>query len=205
MTSSIAKVTSAIARHVTSAKTSNVSSAEATHVTSAEPTHVTSAETAHVTSATAHVTSATAHVTSATAHVSSATAHVSSATAAPVSSASATAAACLCTRRKQSSGKHGACQYHHCSTSHNIFPPVAELPPALPLCASANVPESAKAVAGAIVLSFIVLCFSSFREATTAPSVRSFHYLSAMEAAKLFTSRRASMLQQSSSVACHST
>jgi hypothetical protein len=198
MTSSIAKVTSAIARHVTSAKTSNVSSAEATHVTSAEPTHVTSAETAHVTSATAHVTSATAHV-------SSATAHVSSATAAPVSSASATAAACLCTRRKQSSGKHGACQYHHCSTSHDIFPPVAELPPALPLCASANVPESAKAVAGAIVLSFIVLCFSSFREATTAPSVRSFHYLSAMEAAKLFTSRRASMLQQSSSVACHST
>jgi hypothetical protein len=198
MTSSIAKVTSAIARHVTSAKTSNVSSAEATHVTSAETTHVTSAETAHVTSATAHVTSATAHV-------SSATAHVSSATAAPVSSASATAAACLCTRRKQSSGKHGACQYHHCSTSHNIFPPVAELPPALPLCASANVPESAKAVAGAIVLSFIVLCFSSFREATTAPSVRSFHYLSAMEAAKLFTSRRASMLQQSSSVACHST
>jgi hypothetical protein len=198
MTSSIAKVTSAIARHVTSAKTSNVSSAEATHVTSAETTHVTSAETAHVTSATAHVTSATAHV-------SSATAHVSSATAAPVSSASATAAACLCTRRKQSSGKHGACQYHHCSTSHDIFPPVAELPPALPLCASANVPESAKAVAGAIVLSFIVLCFSSFREATTAPSVRSFHYLSAMEAAKLFTSRRASMLQQSSSVACHST
>jgi hypothetical protein len=190
MTSSIAKVTSAIARHVTSAKTSNVSSAEATHVTSAETTHVTSAETAHVTSATAHVTSATAHVSSATA---------------PVSSASATAAACLCTRRKQSSGKHGACQYHHCSTSHDIFPPVAELPPALPLCASANVPESAKAVAGAIVLSFIVLCFSSFREATTAPSVRSFHYLSAMEAAKLFTSRRASMLQQSSSVACHST
>lgn len=37
-------------------------------------------------------------------------------------------------------------------------PPAAELPPAEPpLCASANVPESAKAVASAIVVSFIVV------------------------------------------------
>jgi hypothetical protein len=42
-------------------------------------------------------------------------------------------------------------------------PPAVELPPAEPppLCASANVPESAKAVASAIVVSFIVVSFFS--------------------------------------------
>jgi hypothetical protein len=50
-------------------------------------------------------------------------------------------------------------------------PPAAELPPAappaLPLCASANVLESANAVASAIVLSFMISSFSSLREAAT--------------------------------------
>jgi hypothetical protein len=94
--SAITILTSAIARAI-------VTSAEATHVTSAETAHVTSAET------------------------------TAAAEAAPVSSASAaapssttTAATCLCTRRKQSPGKKGACQYHHRSSyhrssSHHIF------------------------------------------------------------------------------------
>jgi hypothetical protein len=89
---------------VTSAKTSHVSSAEATHVTSAEATHLGSTEATHMTSA------ETTHVTS-------------SAKAAAVSTAAATAStSCLCTRRKQRPGKHGACQYHHHSScSHDIF------------------------------------------------------------------------------------
>jgi hypothetical protein len=52
-------------------------------------------------------------------------AHAASAkAAAPVatSASASTAAACLCTRRKQRPGKHSACQYHHHSScSHDIF------------------------------------------------------------------------------------
>jgi hypothetical protein len=85
---------------VTCAKTSHVSSAEATHVSSAEATEVSSAEATHAASA-----ETTAHVTAATA----------TATATPTTT-------CLCTRGKQTSGKHGACQYHHHSSSgHVIF------------------------------------------------------------------------------------
>jgi hypothetical protein len=70
-------------------------------VTSAEATHVTSAETAHVTSS------------------AKAAAAVSTAAAAAAATASTS---CLCTRRKQRPGKHGACQYHHHSScSHDIF------------------------------------------------------------------------------------
>jgi hypothetical protein len=43
--------------------------------------------------------------------------------------------------------------------------------PESPACASANVLERAKAVASTIVLSFMLLSFLSFRQATTAPSV----------------------------------
>jgi hypothetical protein len=75
-----------------------VSSAEATHVTSAEAAHLGSTEATHMTS--------------------------SAKAAAPVatSASASTAAACLCTRRKQRPGKHSACQYHHHSScSHDIF------------------------------------------------------------------------------------
>jgi hypothetical protein len=75
------------------------------------------------------------------------------------------------------------------------------------LCASAKVLESAKAVASAIVASF--MGFPSCRFDTRQPH-RHFYRslnssLSATEAAKPFTSRSALMLQQSSSIACHST
>jgi hypothetical protein len=89
MTSSIAKVISAHARHVISAEAAYVTSAKAASVTSAEATHVTSAKAASVASAT------------------------------PVSSASATAG--LCTRGKKAAGKHGTCQNHHHSSSHDIL------------------------------------------------------------------------------------
>jgi hypothetical protein len=98
MTSSIAIVTSANARHASSAEVTSaeVASAEAAHVTSAEATHVTSAETT-------------------AAAVSAATATASATT------------ACLCTRRKQTRGKQSACQYHHRSScSHDIFLSTAE-------------------------------------------------------------------------------
>jgi hypothetical protein len=103
MTSSIAIVTSANARHASSAEVTSaeVASAEAAHVTSAEAA---SAEATHVTSA--------------------------ETTAAAVSAATATASAttaCLCTRRKQTRGKQSACQYHHRSScSHDIFLSTAE-------------------------------------------------------------------------------
>jgi hypothetical protein len=92
MTPSAVKVTSAQARHVTSAKTSDVASAKTSHVTAAEATHVTSAE-------------AAAHV----------------AAAATVSSATATAAAGLCTGGEKAAGKHCTCQNHHHSSSHDIL------------------------------------------------------------------------------------
>ena len=83
-----------------------VTSAHARHVSSAE---VASAEAAHVASAEAATAEAT-HVTSA------------ETTAAAVSTATAATAACLCTRRKQTPGKQGGCQYHHrSSSSHDIF------------------------------------------------------------------------------------
>jgi hypothetical protein len=89
-------MTSSIAK-VISAHAGHVGSAEAAYVTSAEAAHVTSAEATHVTSAKA--------------------ASVASATS--VSSASATAG--LCTRGKKAAGKHGTCQNHHHSSSHDIL------------------------------------------------------------------------------------
>jgi hypothetical protein len=89
MTSSIAKVISAHARHVISAEAAYVTSAEASHVTSAKATHVTSAKAASVSSTT--------------------------------SVSSASAAAGLCTRGKKAAGKHGTCQNHHHSSSHDIL------------------------------------------------------------------------------------
>jgi hypothetical protein len=56
-----------------------------------------------------------------------------------------------------------------------LIPPAVDPLPESPLCASANVLVRANAVASTIVVSFMVLSFSSFREATTAPSVLSFH------------------------------
>jgi hypothetical protein len=63
--------------------------------------------------------------------------------------------------------------------------------------ARANVLVRVNAVAKAIVVSFMSVSFLFFSQRIIAPSLHSFHYLSAMEAAALFTSRRASMLQQS--------
>jgi hypothetical protein len=92
--SSIAKVTSAHARHSTSAETSDATAAEATHVTSAEAAHVASAKAA---------------------------AHMAAATTTSVSTASASAAAGLCISSKKATGKHCACQNHHHSSSHDIL------------------------------------------------------------------------------------
>jgi hypothetical protein len=47
--------------------------------------------------------------------------------------------------------------------------------PESPSCASAKVLGRAKTVASTIVLSFMVVSFSLSRQATTAPSLRSFH------------------------------
>jgi hypothetical protein len=92
MAPSTAKVLSARARHVTAAKTSDAASAEATDVTSAKAARVASAK-------------AAAHVASATTSVSSA----------------ATAAAGLGISGKKAARKHGTCQNHHHSSSHDIL------------------------------------------------------------------------------------
>jgi hypothetical protein len=81
-----------------STKTSNAAAAKATHVTAVKATHVTSTKATHVASAKA------AHA------------------AATMSSASAaSAAAGLRTRGKKATGKQGACQNHHHSSSHDIL------------------------------------------------------------------------------------
>jgi hypothetical protein len=56
MMSSLAKVTSAHARHVTSAEAAHVTTAEAAHVTAAEATHVTTATATAVSTAAATTT-----------------------------------------------------------------------------------------------------------------------------------------------------
>ncbi len=83
-----------------------VLSAHARHVTAAKTSDAASAEATDVTSAKA------AHVASA-AHVAATTATVSSATAA--------ATAGLGISGKKAAGKHGTCQNHHHSSSHDIF------------------------------------------------------------------------------------
>jgi hypothetical protein len=87
-------VLSAHPGHVAAAKTADAASAEAAHVASAKAAHVASAKAA------AEVASATT---------------VSSATAA------ATATAGLGISGKKAAGKHGACQNHHHSSSHDIL------------------------------------------------------------------------------------
>jgi hypothetical protein len=95
MTSSIAKVASAHARHVASAEAAHVPSgevpaAEATDVPAAEATHVATAEAAHMATTTS----------------------VSTATA---------AAAGLCISGQKAAGKHCTCQNHQHSSSHDIL------------------------------------------------------------------------------------
>jgi hypothetical protein len=84
--------------------TAKVPSAKARHVSS----DVASAETSDVTSAEA------ADVASAKA------AHVASAATTSVSTATATATAGLCISGKKAAGKHGTCQNHHHSSSHEF-------------------------------------------------------------------------------------
>jgi hypothetical protein len=88
-----AKVLSAHPGHVAAAKTADAASAEAAHVASAKAAHVASAKAA------AEVASATT----------------------TVSSAAATATAGLGISGKKAAGKHGACQNHHHSSSHDIL------------------------------------------------------------------------------------
>jgi hypothetical protein len=86
------EMTSSIAK-VISAHARHVTPAKAAYVTSTKATHVTSAEATHV---------ASTSVTSATTSVS-------------------TAAARLRISGKQTAGKHGTCQNHHHSSSHDIL------------------------------------------------------------------------------------
>jgi hypothetical protein len=76
-------------------------------------------------------------------------------------------------------------------------------PPSPGACASANVLVRGKAAANAIVVSLmrVSFFFSPWDNRAVSSLVP---YLSVIEAAKPFTSRRASMLQQSSSIECHS-
>jgi len=83
-------------RQPISAKATDVISAKTPDATAAKGTHVTSTKATHV---------ASAKATHAPATVSSATA----------------AAAGLCPRGKKAAGKHGACQNHHHSSSHDIL------------------------------------------------------------------------------------
>ena len=79
--------------------------------------------------------------------------------------------------------------------------------PAVPsACASANVLVSVTAVASAIVVTFMRCpCYRQIGDNPIVCSTVPLKFsLGAIEAAKLFTSRRAAMLQQSSSVARHS-
>src|SRR5258706_6109242 len=93
MAPSTAKVLSAHACHVTAAQTPDAASAEATEMASAKTAaHVASTKTA------AHVTSATTTM-----------------------STTAAAAACLGISGKKAAGKHGACQNHHHSSSHDFL------------------------------------------------------------------------------------
>ena len=112
----VGHVTDTKATDVASAKTSDVIPANSSDVITAKSTDVTSTKTAHVGSAKAtHVASAKA------AHVASAkAAHVTPATT-TVASASAAAAAGLCTRGNKAAGKQCTCQNHHRSSSHNIL------------------------------------------------------------------------------------
>ena len=92
MAPSTAKVLSAHACHVTAAQTPDAASAEATEMASAKAAaHLASTKTA------AHVTSAT------------------------TMSTTAAAAACLGISGKKAAGKHGACQNHHHSSSHDFL------------------------------------------------------------------------------------
>jgi hypothetical protein len=94
MAPSTAEVLSAHACHVTAAQSPDAASAEATEMASAKAA-------AHVAS-----TKTTAHVTSATT---------------TMSTAAAAAAACLGISGKKAAGKHGACQNHHHSSSHDFL------------------------------------------------------------------------------------
>jgi hypothetical protein len=71
----------------------------------------------------------------------------------------------------------------------------------IPPRANANVLGRANAIASAIVVSFMVVSFVVEIGDNRTDTIKFF--FSAIEAAKLFTSRRASMLQQSSSIASH--
>ena len=88
-----------------------------------------------------------------------------------------------------------------------VVPRIPVVEPPLVVCASANVLESAKAVASAIVVSFMVVLLVVLDKGQPRRlSYRSLNSsLSAMEAAKLFSFSKAKMLQPSPAIACRST
>jgi alpha-D-ribose 1-methylphosphonate 5-triphosphate diphosphatase PhnM len=93
MTPSRAKVIAIHVGHVIQAKATDVISTKTSNATAFKAVHAASIEATHVTSAEATT----------------------------MSSATAAAAAGLCTRGKKAAGKHGACQNHHHSSSHDIL------------------------------------------------------------------------------------
>jgi hypothetical protein len=87
----VCQLACAKAADVIFAKTPNATAAKATHVTSTKATHMASAKAAHA------------------------------ATMSSASASASAAAAGLCTRGKKATGKQGACQNHHHSSSHDIL------------------------------------------------------------------------------------
>jgi hypothetical protein len=87
----VRKLASANATDAISTKTSDASATKASHVTSTKATHMASAKASHAPATVSSAPTATA------------------------------AAAGLCPRGKKAAGKHGACQNHHHSSSHDIL------------------------------------------------------------------------------------
>jgi hypothetical protein len=92
-----AKVLTADVRHLANTDATDAISTKTSDATATKASHVTSTEAAHMASAKASHAPAT------------------------VSSATTAAAAGLCPRGKKAASKHGACQSHHHSSSHDIL------------------------------------------------------------------------------------
>ena len=108
----VAKVLMADMRHGTCVKAVDVSCAKPSNATATKATDVTATKAASAKAT--HVTSAKA------AHVAS-TAHAAAHAAAVAAATTTAAASGLCSRGKQASGQHYACQGHYHSPFHDIL------------------------------------------------------------------------------------
>ena len=108
----VAKVLMADMRHGTCVKAVDVSCAKPSNATATKATDVTATKAASAKAT--HVTSAKA------AHVAS-TAHAAAHAAAVAAATTTAAASGLCSRGKQASGQHYACQSHYRSPFHDIL------------------------------------------------------------------------------------